>query len=153
MAPAHPGDEVAPGFHFSVSVFGSLMILSEPFQEVSGLTSGLETEEVVEGGENRFAHMLPKPPSGRRLKLRRAINSSPSLFKLWCFQWLENGLMEPRVLASLHVALLNAQHLPMINWVVEDAYPLKWEADGFDATKNELAFESIELAYHGIRRF
>ena len=48
------------GFHFRVD-FGIAPQgdLDGRFQEVSGLASELGSEEVVEGGENRFSHRLP----------------------------------------------------------------------------------------------
>jgi hypothetical protein len=54
-----------PSFYFSVSVVGSatpiamLTKIDASFQEVSGIQAEFQTEEVVEGGENRFAHRLP----------------------------------------------------------------------------------------------
>ena len=44
------------GFHFKVFIEN---IKSEyQFQSVSGLQASLETEEIAEGGENRFKHIV-----------------------------------------------------------------------------------------------
>ena len=53
-----------PGaFHFKVEfngVTGTDNDTEQRFQEVSGLSFDIETEELKEGGENRFTWKLPK---------------------------------------------------------------------------------------------
>ena len=61
-----------------------MKIDNEPFQEVSGLEGGLDTGDVIEGGEDAFIHQLPKAPRARRLKLRRAMTSKDNAFTKWC---------------------------------------------------------------------
>ena len=46
-------------FCFKVAFAGSTEV-DQAFQEVRGIGADLETEEVAEGGENRFTHRLPK---------------------------------------------------------------------------------------------
>ena len=148
---------LALSFYFSVSLNdtkGKMKIDNEPFQEVSGLEGGLDTEDIVEGGENRFVHQLPKAPRARRLKLRRAMTYKDNPFTTWCNGFLGDFLDKPVNALDINIALLdsNTKHEPLINWNITRAYPIKWEAEGFDSMKNELSFEVIELAYHEIRR-
>jgi hypothetical protein len=37
-------------------------------------------------------------------------------------------------------------------WSFADAYPVNWEVENFNATKNAVAIEKIELAYSTSRR-
>ena len=61
-----------PGFHFLV-VFELAPQFPDDtrWQEVSGLTVSTEFESWPEGGENRFAHQLPKSLSFGELVLKR----------------------------------------------------------------------------------
>ena len=38
------------------------------------------------------------------------------------------------------------------SWSFVNAYPVGWEAEAFNSTKNELAIEKIELSYHYFTR-
>ena len=50
------------GFHFAVTFNGlGEKDLDARFQSVSGLDVKLDTEEIREGGENRFVHVVPTP--------------------------------------------------------------------------------------------
>jgi phage tail-like protein len=140
-------------FHFSVVFMGMTPPVPDmAFQEVSGLESGLETESVVEGGENRFVHQLPKPAKRGNLKLKRAMTSYASGLVHWCKSTIEGDLAEPITPKDITVSLLNEMRLPVAVWSVGNAYPVKWSVGGFDAMKNELAIETIELAYNTLER-
>lgn len=117
------------------------------FQEVSGLGSQLDTEELQEGGENRFRHQLPAQPQARRLSLKRALVNRNSPLLVWCAKVLEGGFSEPIKLASVKVQLINAASQPLLVWWCRNAYPVRWEVDAFGSSKNEAAIETIELAY------
>jgi hypothetical protein len=60
-----------PAFYFKV-ITGLRLGADTSFQEVRGIGSEIETEEVVEGGENRFVHRLPKAVKHPQLELKRA---------------------------------------------------------------------------------
>jgi phage tail-like protein len=49
------------------------------FQEVTGLTATVSTEDVEEGGQNRFVHKLPKGTSYDNLILKRGIIKNSKL--------------------------------------------------------------------------
>ncbi|MEM9578138.1 MAG: phage tail protein [Pseudomonadota bacterium] len=140
-------------FHFSVVFMGLIPPVPDmAFQEVSGLESGLDTEPVTEGGENRFVHQLPKPAKRGNLKLKRGVTSYASGLLQWCKSTIEGDLAEPIKPKDITVSLLNEKRLPVAVWSVGNAYPVKWAVGTFDAMKNELAVETIELAYHALER-
>ena len=58
-----------PVFAFRVDIDGAESDTS--FQEVSGLEVQFETEDVVEGGQNRFVHRLPTRTKYSNLLLKR----------------------------------------------------------------------------------
>lgn len=140
-------------FHFSVVFQGmSPPVPDMAFQEVSGLESGLETEAVVEGGENRFVHQLPKPAKRGNLKLKRSLSTVASGLVQWCKSTIEGDLAVPIKPKDMTVMLLNEMRAPVAVWSVGNAYPVKWSLGSFDAMKNELAIETIELAYTTLER-
>jgi phage tail-like protein len=140
-------------FHFSVAFLGFVPPVADmAFQEVSGLEVEMRTEELVEGGENRFRHALPVPATHGNLKLKRAMTTMMSGLVLWCKSTLEGDLSEPIKTKDMVITLHNASRLPAATWSVTNAFPVKWSVGGFDAMKNELAIESIELAYSSITR-
>ena len=66
--------ELPVAFHFTVAITGSgTSVPDAAFQEVGGLEAEIEIETVVEGGENRFAHRLPKPVRHPNLTLKRGL--------------------------------------------------------------------------------
>lgn len=140
-------------FHFNV-VFQGLAppIPDMAFQEVSGLETELSTEPLQEGGENRFMHILPKQVKHPNLKLKRAMTTMASGLVYWCKATLEGGFAEPIKPRDMVISLLNDVHVPVASWSVTNAYPVKWTIGNFDAMKNELAVEMIELSYLSLER-
>ena len=138
-------------FHFAVAIGGNLLT-DNSFQEVSGLTSELETEEVSEGGENRFVHSLPKNIKHPNLVLKRGIVDVSSMLTLWCKSVLEGDFSESFITQDILVFLLDGDSFPLRCWSVGNALPVNWEAEAFNSTKNEVAVEKIELKYNTLSR-
>ena len=140
-------------FHFQVKL---MQLPDQPgpvmasFQEVSGLEHALDTEDVQEGGENRFVHQLPLPARARRLLLKRGLVQRTSAFMTWCRRSLQGGLSVPLRPITLEVRLLAEDGAPLLTWVCSRAYPVRWTLNGLDAMRNELAIEEIELAYQSL---
>ena len=53
---------------------------------------------------------------------------------------------------DLIVTLMNENNEPAASWKVENAYPVKFEVESFNAKSNEAAIEQIEFAYNRITR-
>lgn len=134
-------------FHFSVTFGSNPKDADAAFREVSGIGPEVETETVNEGGQNGFVHVLPKAIKHPRLVLKRGIAASDSRLMKWCQAVLEGGFVKPIEPLLVHVFLLDQEGDPLRCWSVENAWPVKWEVDGFQSTRNEVAMEKIELAY------
>ncbi|WP_299672913.1 phage tail protein [uncultured Roseobacter sp.] len=140
-------------FHFSVSFTGAGPSISDAaFQEVSGLESSIEVEPLVEGGENRFIHQLPKPAKRNNIVLKRGLTENSSGLVKWCKATLEGDFAKKIEPKNLVISLLDEEANPVASWSVGNAYPVKWSVGGFDAMKNELAIETIELAATTLKR-
>ena len=149
-----PADFILPvAFHFSVSFAGSgIQVRDAAFQEVSGLDSSLELEPVQEGGENRFVHQLPKRVTQTNLKLRRGLTDRQSGLYNWCRATLEGNYARPIQTKDIVVNLLDQQQDPVASWSIGNAFPVKWTLGGFDAMRNEIAVETVELSFLTLKR-
>lgn len=145
--------ELPVAFQFSVAIAGTgAPIFDAAFKEVSGLEAEMELETVVEGGENRFQHRLPKAMKHPNLTLKRGLTSLTSGLVVWCKSVLEDDLSEAISPKAVVISLNDENGGPVASWSVDRAYPVKLSYGGFDAMKNEIAIETIELAYTTLKR-
>lgn len=142
-----PGGYPPPAFHFTVVFGGPQGKGDSSFQEVGGIGPEMETESYTEGGENRYVHQLPKAIKHPKLVLKRGIAKITSPLIKWCIDVLEGGFIDSIEPRMLHVYLLNENAEPMRGWSFADAYPVQWEIESFNSTKNQVAIESIKLIY------
>ncbi|HEX7315685.1 MAG TPA: phage tail protein [Pyrinomonadaceae bacterium] len=143
-----------PGaFYFTVKVFGSALLLSAitdidgSFQEVSGIQSAFETEEVVEGGENRYVHRLPRITKYSNLVLKRGIVTTDSFLSEWAGLTVGSSLALPVITQNLLVSLLNESGWPSIVWAFFNAYPVRWEVGAMNSEQNQILTETLEFSY------
>lgn len=130
------------GFHFRVEIDG---INGEfEFQSVAGLSVEIETEEMSEGGENRFKHKLPVRTKFPNLVLKRGAKINSEIIT-WCRNAVENFEIEPK---NVVVSLLNEKHEPLSTWNIVHAWPVKWSVSDLNAEESKLVIETIELAYN-----
>jgi phage tail-like protein len=143
-----PSDIYPPAaFYFRVTIGTDPDGPDTSFMEVSGISAELETEDVVEGGENRYTLKLPKAKRHGNLELKRGIASIDSPLVKWCIQVLEADLASAIELKGIRVDLMNEDKTAIRAWNFIDAYPVKWEVESFGSTKNEVAIEKIALTY------
>jgi phage tail-like protein len=147
-----------PSFYFTVTVLGlatPLALLSgvdASFQEISGLQSEFQSEEVVEGGENRYVHRLPKQTKYSNLVLKRGAVSKLSFFAEWFGATIGSTLSIPVLPQNLLVSLLSENGIPLIAWAVVNAYPLKWNISNMNSQDGKVLIETMELSYNYFER-
>lgn len=133
------------GFHFLVEFQGiGSKEKDHQFQSVSGLSVDIETEEIAEGGENRFKHKLPVKTKYPNLTLKRGMLIDSVVID-WCKDAIENFSFKP---VNLVIKLLNQEHQPLVSWNVVHAYPVKWSVEDFNAEESKLVIENFELTYN-----
>jgi len=144
-----PYDDTWPptGLYYRVQVGGETSGPDAGFREVTGLSLSITTEEVTEGGENRFRHKLPTPAKSENLVLKRGLLVKSAPLHTWCADTLGGGMAEPIKPQAVQVVLLNDQGTPLRTWKIVNAWPVKWEVNGFNAQEAAVLVESIELAY------
>jgi phage tail-like protein len=131
------------GFSFWVSFEISSEPIDIAFQDVAGIGRELQTEDIIEGGENRFTQKLPLRASYTPLVLKRSLVVRSELTE-WVRDAIENFSIKP---ATVIVALLNEKKEPLIAYQFYNAYPLKWSVSNFNAESSNLVIESLELYY------
>jgi phage tail-like protein len=115
--------------------------------EITGLQIETETEPYEEGGINDFVHQFPKRTKYQHIILKRGITGLEDFWK-WHNE-VVNGIVERK---EVTVVLMDVTGQDKRQWNIIDAYPVKWAGPDLKADSNTVAFESIELAHHGIRK-
>lgn len=139
-----PGYYPPVGFHFRVEVLGLSPNDNDlRFTEVSGLSAEVATEEVPEGGENRFVQKYPTRSKYPELVLKRGLLVSSEVIK-WIEECVGSDTVEPK---NLDVQLLNESHEPLLTWHVVGAFPTKWAVSDLNASANGVVIESMQLYY------
>lgn len=137
------------GFHFSVVFEGLSSDVETGFQSVSGIDATVpNSAEYKEGGENRFTHRFPDRATYGNLILKRGLLVDSELID-WFRDAVENFRFRPR---NVTVHLLNENHEPLVSWQFINAWPTKWNSEGFDAEQNGIIAETIELSYQYFTR-
>jgi phage tail-like protein len=132
------------GFHFKVEVLGIPPNENDSrFAEVSGLSVEMGTEEVPEGGENRFVQKYPTPAKYPELILKRGLLVNSKITD-WIIKSINEMDIQPK---NIDVTLLNSSHEPLITWHLVNAYPTKWSVSDFNATNNAIVVESLQFYY------
>lgn len=146
----------AVGFHFSVTFFGlpkngggkdAGSDLDIRFQSVTGLEATISTEELKEGGENRFEHNIPVRRTYSPLVLKRGLlRPDDSSLSAWCRRALEDQQIKP--LNLVKVALLDESHNILMYWNLAWVWPRSWKLAELHAERSEVLIETLELNYN-----
>jgi phage tail-like protein len=136
------------GFHFKVEVLGLTPVADDlRFVEVGGLSLEVATEDVPEGGENRYVQRYPGRAKYGDLVLKRGLLKHSEVWH-WARRCIEDLNVVPQ---DVNVTLLNAEHEPLMTWHVIGAYPVKWSVSDLNATANSFVVETLTLAYRHFR--
>jgi phage tail-like protein len=135
------------GFHFRVEVLDlaphKTIENDSRFTEVSGLSVEMATEEVAEGGENRFIQKYPTRTKYSELVLKRGLLTNSEVLK-WIRDCIEDYNIQPK---NVNVQLLNENHEPLVTWHLSKAYPTKWSVSDLNASNNAVVIETLQLFY------
>ncbi len=130
-------------FHFRVDVVGLGIGDDARFTEVGGLSAEMGSEEVPEGGENRFVQKYPTRAKYPELVLKRGLLSNSAVWN-WVRDCIVDYRIEPR---PVDVILLDETHQPLLTWHLVGAWPTRWAVADLNAGNNGYAVESMQLAY------
>lgn len=116
------------------------------FKSIGGLRYETETVPVREGGQNATTYQLVGATKWSNIVLKRGFTKDSGLIS-WREQWLARtgARVEEGIITQLDTALK-----PQAQWTFYQGFPVKWEIGEFDASKSELAIETLEIAHEGI---
>ncbi|TAE00858.1 MAG: phage tail protein [Bacteroidetes bacterium] len=134
-------------FYFKVEFSGIKNSTDSSFQEVSGMEASIKTEDIVEGGENRFTYKVPVSTDYSNLVLKRGLVAAKSDLITWVKTILGSDFSARITTKKITVKLLDEKGNPLRQWDFFEAYPVKWSVSNFNAENNEIAIESLEFAY------
>ena len=143
MATERPNKNPYSAFNFTVSINGETVAA---FQEVSGLDSENTPIEYREGADpTNSVRKLPGMEKYPNLTLKRGITGSLYLW-LWRKEVRDGGTAFPPV-RDVVVQLQNEQHQNVYKWKLHNAWCSKLTGPSLKGQGNELAIETMELAY------
>jgi phage tail-like protein len=150
-----PGVRYDPltSFCFSLQIEGLIESNEAFFKSVSGLKSESEVVPFREGGLNGHTHQLIGATKWPNLVLKRGFIGSAN-YKLirWRQNWTRDAIEGEKPLKRRkgQIIQLDSQMNRVCLWKFLDGWPCKWEGPDFDASKSELAVETIEIAHSGL---
>lgn len=132
-----------PVFHYQVDWGGT----RGGFTEVSGLDIEIQPIEYREGNSPIYSTTkMPGIPKYTNVTLKRGIVSGDNEF----YEWLITARLNQVERRDVTISLLNDEHESVMRWKVRNAWVTKLEGPVLNATANEVAIETLELAHEGI---
>lgn len=131
-------------YYFSVEIEG---VQDAYFRSCSGLKSEAEVVPMQEGGLNTTEHKLIGRTKFPNLVLKQGFANSSLWQKRLSFVNDSPGAPLTRFSGTI------TQHGPggkSHSWQFQKAWICKWEGPEFDATKNEISIETVEIAHEGL---
>ena len=119
------------------------------FKSVSGLKMETEVIPVREGGANNTTFQLPGATKWSNIVLKQGFTkeSGDNGILKWRQEWIQGKMTR---IPSGKIVQLNTAKQARATWTFFNGWPCKWEISEFDASKSELAIETLEIAHDGI---
>ncbi|MGL4630580.1 MAG: phage tail protein [Leadbetterella sp.] len=125
------------------------------FQEVSGLNTEVEIEEVKDGAFPHLNFKFPKKVKYTNLILKRGTFVDSGLIKYFSdalnsyFVALDFSFSP----CDITVEVLNEELAPVVSWTVFNAFPVKWNFSDLKATDTSaILIETLEFSYQRLKR-
>jgi phage tail-like protein len=133
-------------FNFIVEIDGAQIAA---FQEVSGLDGENQVTEYREGADAmNTVRKLPGIEKYPNLTLKRGLTGSTVLWD-WRKQVRDGSTSFPPT-RNVSISLQDEQHRPVYKWKLTNAWCCKLSGPALNGKGNEIAIETMELAYDRI---
>ena len=116
------------------------------FKGVSGLRYETESVPVLAGGVNNTTFQLVGATKWANLVFKHGFTKSSKLMK-WRQEWMTGATMTRQ---TGTITMLNTALKPQAQWTFVRGWPCKWDVSELDASKSEVAIESLEIAHDGL---
>jgi len=141
------GKNQPTAFHFSLSLGDEMDAIVASFSEVSGLSSAINADEILEGGANNFIYRVPSAIKNSNLGCKRGIAMKNSPLTNWCKEILLGNTANTLETKTIIVTLRDENNKPAISWRFVNAYPVEWTAIELNENDNHIAIESVDFRY------
>src|SRR5437773_12275624 len=141
------GDRKDPfrGYNFKLEIDG---INKAGFRECAGLDATAAPIEYREGDEKVYTpRKLPGQTKYSNLTLKWGITDDHSLW-----DWQKKTIDGKTERKNGSIVLMNEDGEEKIRWNFVFGWPTKWTGPSFNATANEVAIESLEIAHEGVTK-
>lgn len=129
----------------SLALSAILDVVAGGFNECTGLEMSLKLEEYREGGRNGAVLKFPGRVEWSNITLKKGVSARTTLWD-WHYGFVEGrGRRRDGV-----IVLLSNLHVPHNIWCFRRGLPVKYTGPSLNATQNNVAIESIEIAHEGI---
>jgi phage tail-like protein len=113
------------------------------FKSVTGLKMESEVTEYQEGGVTSFMRKVIGVRKWTNIVLSQGFTGDNLLWN-----WRDSP---KRVNGS--IIALDAEMKAVCRWEFKNGYPVKWNGPEYDASKSDLAIESVEIAHEGLEMY
>lgn len=132
-----------PKFYFSISIDGKVM----PFQEVYGLDTETQIIEYRAGNSKQLSTIkMPGIRKTGNVTLKKGVFAKDNAL----YDWYKDIKMNLIKRAAVTISLLDESGAPTMVWTLVNAWPTKITGTDLKADGNEVAVETLELAYEGL---
>jgi len=131
-------------FRFRVEIDG---LTRAGFREASGLDTTTDVIEDREGTETTTIRKLPGLTKFSNITLKRGVTDDDELMK-----WRQQVMDGTIVRKSGSIVVMAEDGSEKLRWNFQEGWPTKWTGPSFNATGNEVAIETLEIAHEGLKR-
>jgi len=129
-------------FNFLLEIDG---ITVAAFSECSGLSTNTNPIDYRNRGKDRTVRKIPGLNKFANISLKRGI-----IYDMVLWEWRKtvvDGMTKKKVGS---IILLDEARKPALRWNFREGRPTKWEGPSVNATSNEIAVETLEIAHEGL---
>jgi phage tail-like protein len=132
-----------PKFQFEVKWDDKVM----SFQEVSGLDIEAQPIEYRHGDSKVFSTIkMPGIKKFSNITMKRGVFANDNKFSDWLNQIKMNTIKR----TTMTISLLDEAGKPTMVWTLINAWPTKITGTDLNATGNDVAIETLEIAHEGL---
>lgn len=145
MATGQRAKDPFRGFKFRVQIDG---ITKAGFREVSGLDAATDAVDYRDG-DGTTIRKLAGLQKFSNITLKRGITDDQDIWK-WRTMVMDGKINDAR--KNGQIILLDDEGKEAAEWTFTDGWPTKWTGPTFNATANEVAIDTLEIAHEGLKR-
>lgn len=131
-----------PVFHFSVKIGDKEGV----FTEVSGLNHSVDVIEYRHGMSKGQVYKMPGITNLEDVTLKKGVFKTD----LHLYEWFNTSNMQTAERRDITISLLDEASEPVMTWQVTNCFVKGFTGPDLNASSNEMAVESVELAHEGI---